>query len=136
MPKKNSAQQAALAHKAFALKQQSAPRVPDELPELTDEPAPRWQRRKRAHAARGPPRSHLSVLPTLDVLSSRDDDSRLIGKAELVRLIGRSYPTLWLWQQRGILPRARSLRGRPVWLLGDIRHWISNLPVQRIKGDA
>jgi predicted DNA-binding transcriptional regulator AlpA len=75
------------------------------------------------------------VLPTRET-SSRDDDSRLIGKRELVRLIGRSYPTLWLWQQRGILPRARSLRGRPVWLLGDIRHWISNLPVQRLKGDG
>jgi predicted DNA-binding transcriptional regulator AlpA len=63
------------------------------------------------------------------------DGLRLLDKAEVTRLVGRSFQCLWLWMQAGKFPRALDLHGRPVWRASDIAAWIEALPQRRFKGD-
>jgi predicted DNA-binding transcriptional regulator AlpA len=62
-------------------------------------------------------------------------EARLLSKAEVLERVGRTYPTIWLWERQGKFPRARNLAGRPAWLESEIEDWINALPVRRLKGD-
>jgi predicted DNA-binding transcriptional regulator AlpA len=95
--------------------------------------APSRPRLRRAHAPRGAPT--LETLPE-EALPPFAEANRLLSKAEIVELTGRSYPTLWAWMQAGKFPRARDLHGRPVWVQREIQAFLASLPIKRIKGDA
>jgi predicted DNA-binding transcriptional regulator AlpA len=64
------------------------------------------------------------------------EDPRLLSKAEVIELTGKSYPTLWAWMQAGKFPRARNMNGHPVWIESEINQWINALPIRRLKGDS
>jgi predicted DNA-binding transcriptional regulator AlpA len=68
-------------------------------------------------------------------LTTPVEQRRLIGKAEVVRRLGVSYPTIWLWMRNGTFPRARKLGGKTCWLESDIEQWIDEMPVVALKGD-
>jgi predicted DNA-binding transcriptional regulator AlpA len=66
---------------------------------------------------------------------------RLLQRAEVLRLTGVSYPTLWQWMRAGKFPRARHFgksrgKGKSVWRSDEIDQWLADLPVRRLKGDA
>ena len=43
-----------------------------------------------------------------------DDDERLLSKAEVITITGRSFVTIWTWMRDGRFPRARDAHGRPI----------------------
>jgi len=56
---------------------------------------------------------------------------RLLRKAEVVRIAGVSYSTLWRWQQEGLFPKPRTLCpnvGKCVaWLESEILEWLEKV---------
>lgn len=63
---------------------------------------------------------------------------RLIHKAEICRITGLSFPSLWKMMQQGAFPRSRSYGAegsRCVWLESEIKRWIQGLPKRVYKGD-
>jgi predicted DNA-binding transcriptional regulator AlpA len=63
------------------------------------------------------------------------EGTRLLSKAEVCDLVGRSYQHIWNLMRRGAFPRSRLLGSRPVWIKSEIDAWIAALPVVRLKGD-
>jgi predicted DNA-binding transcriptional regulator AlpA len=118
MAKKLHSVQIALARKAAALKQQSAPRI-EELPDLADEPAPAGERRKGAHGARAPP-----------------EDVRLLSKFQVLEITNKSYPTLWAMMVAGRFPRPVVVGNENRWISSEVAEWIQALPRRKLKGDA
>lgn len=60
---------------------------------------------------------------------------RLLSKAEVCRIVGATFPTIWAWQRGGRFPRSRSVGGKSMWLSSEIDAWMQALPVRRLKGD-
>jgi prophage regulatory protein len=62
---------------------------------------------------------------------------RLIGKAEVLRITGVTFPTLWRWMKEGKFPRARALGdSKSGWLENEIADWIASRPIVLFKGEA
>jgi predicted DNA-binding transcriptional regulator AlpA len=64
---------------------------------------------------------------------------RLLNKAEVLAIVGVTFPTLWDWQRKGKFPRARFVGGsssKSVWLSSEIDAWLAKLPIRKLKGDA
>jgi predicted DNA-binding transcriptional regulator AlpA len=62
-------------------------------------------------------------------------DFRMLPKHEVIELSGLSYATLWAMMQKGTFPRSRQCAGRVMWLRHEIKDWLMNRPVQKLKGD-
>jgi predicted DNA-binding transcriptional regulator AlpA len=73
--------------------------------------------------------------------SRRARHRQLLSKAEVLKRVGVSYPTLWNWMRQGKFPRSRVLgelgskTARVVWFEDEIELWIAGLPLQTLKGD-
>ena len=81
-----------------------------------------------------PPPSHPRVV----VEQARPPPPRLLSKAEVLRLVPVSYPSLWAWMKRGEFPRPRKLSpcsNRIGWVESEILEWMKNLPPQEFKDD-
>jgi predicted DNA-binding transcriptional regulator AlpA len=65
---------------------------------------------------------------------------RLVDKAEVLAITGRSFPTIWQWMIDGKFPRNRHVghgpAGKSMWLASEIAAWMAALPVRPLKGDA
>jgi predicted DNA-binding transcriptional regulator AlpA len=88
-----------------------------------------------ARAARVSP----STPPTPELKPDAEKPSigeRLLSKAEVCRIVGATFPTIWAWQRAGKFPRSRSVGGKSMWLESEVRQWMQALPVRRLKGDA
>jgi predicted DNA-binding transcriptional regulator AlpA len=96
---------------------------------------PTKRRPRIASRPPAPPEREQPRLPVQLPPPQFEGPARLLTKAEVVELTGRSWVTLWEWQQQGKFPRARDLNGRPVWWSPDIQAFLAGLPVRRIKGD-
>jgi predicted DNA-binding transcriptional regulator AlpA len=72
-----------------------------------------------------------------DVHSARSPPSeRLLSKAEVLRITGVTFPTIWAWMRQGRFPRARIVGGKSMWLASEIDGWLAALPIRPLKGDA
>jgi predicted DNA-binding transcriptional regulator AlpA len=60
---------------------------------------------------------------------------RLMSKAEVLAVIGVTYPTIWLWMREQRFPRSRVVGGRVKWRSDEIEKWLVELPVRALKGD-
>jgi predicted DNA-binding transcriptional regulator AlpA len=60
-------------------------------------------------------------------------EERLLNKAEVITITGKSFPTLWMWMRQGRFPAARTVGGAPAWLKTEVDAWIKELPVRRFK---
>src|SRR5262245_52375273 len=61
---------------------------------------------------------------------------RLLARAEMLKRVALTYPTVWKMMIEGTFPRGRAIgNGRVAWLESEIEEWIENLPRQRLKGD-
>jgi prophage regulatory protein len=60
---------------------------------------------------------------------------RLIDKAEVLRRVPVSYPTIWLWMRENKFPRSRNIGGKLAWLEAEIEAWINTRPIVPIKGE-
>lgn len=66
---------------------------------------------------------------------------RLLSKAEVLRITGVSFQSLWVWMRAGKFPRARIAgvggnSSRSVWRSDEVDEWLASLPVRRLRGDA
>lgn len=68
--------------------------------------------------------------------TSVSEGERLLGKAEVCHRVGKTFPTIWEWMQKGKFPRARDNHGVPGWLDSEVSAWIRGLPLKPYKGDA
>src|SRR5215471_13653015 len=64
------------------------------------------------------------------------DPPRLLSKKEVVRLVGRSYDSIWRMMCINRFPRGRYLGQKVFWFSAEIEDWLANLPKQKLKGDA
>ena len=62
--------------------------------------------------------------------------TRLLTKAEVLAVVGVTYPSVWAWMRNGSFPRSRVVGGRSMWRSDEIDAWLAGLPVRRLKGDA
>jgi predicted DNA-binding transcriptional regulator AlpA len=60
---------------------------------------------------------------------------RMLGKAEVCRLCGVTYSTIWWWMQNGTFPRSRAVGNKSVWAEDEIAEWLANRPLVRLKCD-
>jgi predicted DNA-binding transcriptional regulator AlpA len=64
---------------------------------------------------------------------------RLLSKAEVLRLVGFSYATVWAWMRAGRFPRSVVVGTGPAakvaWRESEIRAWLDALPRSRLLGD-
>jgi predicted DNA-binding transcriptional regulator AlpA len=68
------------------------------------------------------------------------DGVRLLSKAEVLQIVGVSFPTIWAWMRAGKFPRARVIGGgnnsKSKWRSDEIEAWLAGLPVRALKGDS
>ncbi len=87
-----------------------------------------------------PPKSVTQFAPPLpdEVAVARRDlkPSRLINKAELLRRVPVTYPTLWLWMRQGNFPRSKNIGGKAAWLESEVEEWIHKRPNVPFKDDV
>jgi predicted DNA-binding transcriptional regulator AlpA len=64
---------------------------------------------------------------------------RLLSKAEVLAIVGVSFPTIWSWMRAGKFPRARisgsGRNSKSVWRSDEVEQWLAQLPVRKLKGD-
>jgi len=60
---------------------------------------------------------------------------RLINKAEPLRRVPVTYPTLWAWMQVGKFPRSKNIGGKAAWLESEVEAWIHARPNVPFKDD-
>lgn len=66
---------------------------------------------------------------------------RLLSKAEVLEIVGVTFPTLWLWMRENRFPRSIVLQpdqkfSRVAWREQDIQEWCDQRPTRILKGDA
>jgi prophage regulatory protein len=60
---------------------------------------------------------------------------RLIGKQELIHMVGLGYTTIWKLMCEGKFPHSREIAGnRVAWLESQIDEWMKTRPMRRLKG--
>jgi predicted DNA-binding transcriptional regulator AlpA len=61
---------------------------------------------------------------------------RLLGKREILAIVGCTYPTLWQMMRRGEFPRSRVVGEKSLWRSDEIDAWLAGLPRRPLKGDV
>ena len=62
-----------------------------------------------------------------------EDPPTFLSKAEVLRRIPISGPTLWHWSRTGKFPRPRYIGSRTVWIESEVLHWMRTRPVRNYK---
>lgn len=60
---------------------------------------------------------------------------RLIDKAEVLRRVSVTFPTIWKLMRDNKFPRSRNLGGKSAWLEHEVEAWIKARPLVPIKGE-
>jgi predicted DNA-binding transcriptional regulator AlpA len=58
---------------------------------------------------------------------------RLLKRAEVVKLVGTGFPTIWQMIREGKFPQGFCVGGKTCWRVEDIREWMQNLEPRRYK---
>ena len=75
-----------------------------------------------------------SHAPEPEQISPRGlEPDRLIGRKELCRFLGVSYPTVWKWLRAGKFIPAIDCNGIPKWQLSAVRSWVNAQPRRVVK---
>jgi prophage regulatory protein len=89
-----------------------------------------------------PPKPSDDTVPPIERRRSAVEQARppppqlLLTRAEMLRRVALTYPTVWKMMIAGTFPRGRAIgNGRVAWLESEIEAWIDALPRQRLKGD-
>jgi prophage regulatory protein len=111
----------------------------------TRRPSPPKEKPTAAESARAafdpdPPPPPVAAAPPPServVVERARPPPRLLSRAEMLRRVALTYPTVWKMMIAGTFPRGRAIgNGRVAWLESEIEGWIESLPRQRLKGDA
>jgi len=58
---------------------------------------------------------------------------KLIFKAEVIKRVGFTYPSLWKWMKRGTFPLSFDVGGKTAWSESEIDAWIASRPRSKFK---
>ena len=66
--------------------------------------------------------------------------ARLLSKAEVVRIVGVTFPTLWSWMIADRFPRCVILQpdqrfSKIAWHEDEVKKWVEDRPLSFLKGD-
>lgn len=65
------------------------------------------------------------------------EGQRLLSRAEVLDMVGVTYPGLWKMIRRGDFPPAREItKTRIGWLASEVREWMESRPVRKLKAVA
>lgn len=93
---------------------------------------------KSARNASLPPKSAKAFVEATSVV---DDPPRpppplrLIDKAEVLRRVAVTYPTVWRWMNEGVFPHSRNIGGKSAWLEHEVEAWIAARPGNKFGKD-
>jgi predicted DNA-binding transcriptional regulator AlpA len=79
-------------------------------------------------------------IPKPSTIEAAPPSDRLLSRAEVLEIIGVTYPTLWWWVKEGDFPAPRTLgfkkgpRGRIGWVESEVQSWIMSRPKRFPKG--
>jgi predicted DNA-binding transcriptional regulator AlpA len=59
--------------------------------------------------------------------------SQMIFKAEVVKRVGFTYPTLWKWMREGKFPLSFDIGSKTAWLESEVEGWLASRPRSRLK---
>ena len=80
-----------------------------------------------------PKKANRKILTEAD-LRSEAEGQRFLSRAEVLDVVGVTYPALWQWMREGKFPLARELGERRVgWLASEVRKWMESRPVRKVK---
>ena len=71
--------------------------------------------------------------PSAPPLPPLGESPRLLTKAEVCAITGKSFVTLWTWMRQNRFPLPRAVSGRPHWISTEIDQWLKQLPVRAYK---
>ncbi len=116
--------QVPFAQKAAALKKAAAAKRQQKI----------WLQRENLHAPA--PEIAPPLPPERERAVGRaQGPPRLLSKAEVIRIVGFSFPSIWTWMRKGAFPRSRIVGGKSMWRSDEVEAWLAALPIRRLKGD-
>ena len=90
-----------------------------------------------------PPNRQRRAAPMPDVVSGPDDAGhgdqspaprpKYIFKPEVLKLVGYTFPTLWLWMREGKFPLSFVIGSKTAWLESEIDAWLASRPRSQLK---
>jgi predicted DNA-binding transcriptional regulator AlpA len=102
-------------------------------------------KKKKTKKSVPPPKSHKHFASAKAVASpnpgsveknlSPDQPARLIDKAELLKRIPVTFPTIWAWIRAGNFPRSKNIGGKTAWIEAEVQAWIEARPDKVFKDD-
>jgi predicted DNA-binding transcriptional regulator AlpA len=57
----------------------------------------------------------------------------LLSKAQVLKKIPVTAPTLWAWVRAGKFPRPRAISNRTCWIEAEVDAWIRACPLRNYK---
>jgi predicted DNA-binding transcriptional regulator AlpA len=77
---------------------------------------------------------------TAQVRANANQQLQYMSKAEVLKIVPVSYPTLWSWMRAGAFPRSRRVgnkrNGKVMWLKHEVDAWMVSQPFATLKGDS
>jgi predicted DNA-binding transcriptional regulator AlpA len=82
------------------------------------------------------PRQRASMQPVADSDSGDGDDesaTRYIFKAEVLRRVGFTFPTIWRWMREDKFPLSFDVGSKTAWRENEISAWLASRPRSNLK---
>jgi predicted DNA-binding transcriptional regulator AlpA len=89
-----------------------------------------------ANAQRFPAARPLTDQEVAEAIIRTPPPLRLIDKAEVLRRVSVTFPTIWKWMHQGNFPLSRNIGGKSAWLEHEVEAWIAARPANKFKSNA
>jgi prophage regulatory protein len=88
-----------------------------------------------------PPRQHAPMHRVAYADAGGDGDNpadppapiKYVFKAEVLRRVGYTFPTVWRWMREGTFPMSFDVGSRTAWLETEIEAWLASRPRSNLK---
>ena len=66
--------------------------------------------------------------------------ARLLSKAEVVKIVGVGFRTIWTWMIAGrfprcVIPQPEQRFSKVAWHEDEVKKWVEDRPLSSLKGD-
>jgi predicted DNA-binding transcriptional regulator AlpA len=107
--------------------------------ETVTKPKPAEAEYPTSKARKTPPRQHapmhrvayVDAGDNLDPPASRP--TQYIFKAEVLRRVGYTYPSIWRWMREGTFPLSFDVGSKTAWREDEVEAWLANRPRSNLK---
>ena len=78
----------------------------------------------------------MSQATNNDAAAAEPPSLVFLSKAQVLRKIPITAPTLWSWVRAGKFPRPRAISpNKTVWVAAEVEQWMQSRPVKLYKSD-